>query len=150
MGLEFFQANKNSFFSYFFKRSIFLFLKNFKLLRFYPQRRKAVQCDINTCFADIRKVDKCFSGAMRRHRYPLYWICRDIDFVERPAGLVQRMLNIKVKNFLEVYEWWKKMNLYLFFFKIYIFINHISFYGSISLYFFINRNIRYYLFRYFL
>jgi hypothetical protein len=85
MGLEFFQANKNSFFSCFFKRSIFLFLKNFKLLRFYPQRRKAVQWDINTCFADIRKADKCFSGAMRRHQYPLYWICWDIDICE--AGI---------------------------------------------------------------
>lgn len=73
-------------------------------------------------------------------------------FLWRANVFVNKTMFSKLVEYF-LFSFWsglKKMNLYLFFFKIDIFINHISFYGSISLYFFINRNIRYYLFRYFL
>jgi hypothetical protein len=73
-------------------------------------------------------------------------------FLLRANVFVNKTMFSKLVEYF-LFSFWsglKKMNLYLFFFKIDIFINHISFYGSISLYFFINRNIRYYLFRYFL
>ena len=73
-------------------------------------------------------------------------------FLLRANVFVNKTMFSKLVEYF-LFSFWsglKKMNLYLFFFKIDIFINHNSFYGSISLYFFINRNIRYYLFRYFL